>query len=64
MRASKAEEDLRFETVWRQDGFDGEPLVDQAKMDERGIISIFTRTDKGADGKRKVVVIDVDLGDR
>ncbi|KAF4538829.1 Dockerin type 1 [Lasiodiplodia theobromae] len=64
VRASKAEEDLRFETVWRQDGFDGEPLVDQAKMDERGIISIFTRTDKGADGKRKVVVIDVDLGDR
>ncbi|OJD30280.1 dockerin type 1 [Diplodia corticola] len=63
VKASVAEEGhLRFETVWRQDGFDGEPLVDQPKMDERGIISIFTRTDRGADGKRKVVVIDVELG--
>ncbi|OMP83567.1 hypothetical protein BK809_0004948 [Diplodia seriata] len=64
VRASLVEGEMRFETVWRQDGFDGEPLVDQAKMDDRGIISIFTRTDRDSDGKRKIVVIDVDLGAR
>ncbi|GME61466.1 hypothetical protein GTA08_BOTSDO00394 [Neofusicoccum parvum] len=62
VRASKAEGYLKFETVWRQDGFDGEPLVDQARLDESDVLSIFTRTDKDEEGKRKVVVIDLDLG--
>lgn len=62
MQALKQEGYLNFKTVWRQDGFDGEPLVDQARLDEQNVLSIFTRTDEDEEGKRRVVVIDIDLG--
>ncbi|EKG21739.1 hypothetical protein MPH_00959 [Macrophomina phaseolina MS6] len=62
LQALKQEGYLNFKTLWRQDGFDGEPLVDQARLDDQNILSIFTRTDENAEGKRKVVVIDIDLG--
>lgn len=47
-----------FETIWNRDGFDGEPLVDVQRLEVSDTLSIFTRTDKQADGKRYVVVMD------
>jgi hypothetical protein len=52
-----------FETIWTGDGFDGEPLVDTQRLEASNILSIFTRTDRKADGKRYVVVADFVLAE-
>jgi hypothetical protein len=49
---------FKFETVWTRTGFDGEPLVDVQRLEVSNTLSVFTRTDKNADGKRFAVVLD------
>ncbi|KAF2144280.1 uncharacterized protein K452DRAFT_285520, partial [Aplosporella prunicola CBS 121167] len=61
VRSLESEDYMMFETMWKGDGFDGEPLLDQMRLEEEGILSVFTRTDKDEAGRRKVVVIDFDL---
>jgi hypothetical protein len=49
---------FEFETIWTRTGFDGEPLVDVQRLEVSNTLSVFTRTDRNADGKRLVVVLD------
>lgn len=51
----------KFESIWREDGFDGEPLVDVQRLEMSNVLSVFTRTGI-KDGKRNVVVVDLLLG--
>jgi hypothetical protein len=51
-----------FEIVWRrEDGFDGEPLIDIRRLDIEDTLSIFTRTNGTVEKGREVVVLDFDL---
>ncbi|KAK0119169.1 hypothetical protein ONS95_008027 [Cadophora gregata] len=59
MRARKEEQYSRFEPVWMLDGYDGEPLVDVQRLETSDVLSVFTRTSAGVDGKRDVVVLDL-----
>lgn len=61
VRVLKVDGDMKFETVWRGEGFDGEPCVDVGMLEDSDLLSVFTRTDL-IDGKREVVVLDFDLG--
>jgi hypothetical protein len=63
MRASKEDNYATFTSVWRKDGFDGEPLVDFQRLETSDTISLFTRTNKDENGERKVVVLDFILSD-
>jgi hypothetical protein len=60
MHARKTEGEVSFETVWRGEGFDGEPCVDVGRLEDYDVLSVFTRTDL-IDGKRDVVILDFDL---
>lgn len=60
MRAWKTEGKLRIETVWRGEGFDGEPCVDVGRLEDSNVLSVFTRTDLIGE-KRDVVVLEFDL---
>ena len=48
-----------FEVIWRGDGFDGEPLIDERLWRDERRLSVMTRT-AGEDGERRVVVLDFD----
>lgn len=50
--------DWAFETIWTGYGFDGEPLVDVQRLEVSNVLSILTRTDRKADGKRQIIVMD------
>jgi hypothetical protein len=58
LRGRKDEGCKNFETVWRGDGYDGEPQVDVQLLEKSDTVSIFTRT--SGVGK-KVVVLDLAL---
>ena len=60
VRARKMEGRLSFETVWRGEGFDGEPCVDIGRLEVSDVLSVFTRTDV-KDEKRDVIILDFDL---
>ena len=61
MRATKAEGYKTFSSIWRGDGYNGEPLVDVQRLEESDILSVFTRTDSDANKERSVVALDFDL---
>lgn len=61
MRAGKRDDYAKFETVWKDDGFDGEPHVDVQRLEVEDVLSVFTRTDRKGDGTREVVVLDFEL---
>ncbi|KAJ9374443.1 CAZyme family GH145 [Paecilomyces variotii] len=48
-----------YDVVWREEGYTGEPLVDEEALSEHGILSIFTTRSQG--GKREIVVLNFDL---
>jgi hypothetical protein len=50
-----------FKSIWRSDGYEGEPLVDVGRLEASDVLSVFTRTAKNLDGKRSVVVLDFSL---
>jgi len=60
MKATKAGDYEDFQLVWEEVGFDGEPLIDYERLDEDGVLSVFTRTG-GESGERKVIVLDFDI---
>lgn len=50
-----------YEIVWQEDGYDGEPLLDEPRFleeDEDGVLSVFTRT---KEAPKEVVVLDFDV---
>ena len=51
----------QFEQIWHGKGYDGEPLVDLARLETEDVMSIFTRTNFDDDRQRQVVVLDIDL---
>jgi len=55
------EKELVWDIWWSGDGFDGEPLIDEARLVDWDILSVFTRTDKDLNGRRDVVVMDFDV---
>jgi len=61
MMAPKEDDYSRFESIWRSEGFDGEPLVDVQRLEASNILSVFTRTEKNAEGDRNIVVLDFTL---
>jgi len=61
MLARKDEEYTRFASVWRGDGFDGEPLVDVQRLETSDILSVFTRTSRSVISDSNVVVLDFTL---
>ena len=60
-KASKKEDYVNFDIIWRGDKFDGEPLVDVQRLEGSDCLSIFTRTDRKGDGTKDVVVLDFSL---
>jgi len=62
MRANEAEGYESFKSVWRSEGYDGEPLVDVQRLEEEDVLSVFTRTCSDENRKRNVVVLDFGLG--
>lgn len=60
MMARKSEGYRKWATVWRSEGFDGEPCVDVGGLEVSNVLSVFTRTED-VDGERSVVVLDFDL---
>ena len=58
MHASPADKYQNFEPIWREEGFDGEPLADIQRLEKSDILSIFTRTSQNIGGTRSVVVLD------
>lgn len=61
MQARRDEEYAEFRSIWRGDGFDGEPLVDVQRLEASDVLSIFTRTSRGERGSGDVVVLDFTL---
>lgn len=61
MQATKAEGYKTFSSVWKDAGYDGEPLVDMQRLEEFDMLSVFTRTSSDANKERSVVVLDFDL---
>lgn len=61
MLTRKEEEYVSFKSIWRNDGYDGEPLVDVQLLEASDILSIFTRTCKNVGGESNVVVLDFTL---
>ncbi len=61
MLARKDEEYTKFDSVWRSDGFDGEPLVDVQRLETSDILSVFTRTSRSVTNDTNVVVLDFTL---
>jgi hypothetical protein len=50
-----------FKSIWRSDGYEGEPSVDVGRLEVSDVLSVFTRTAKNQDWKRSVVVLDFSL---
>lgn len=63
MQAGKEDGYKKFESVWKGEGFDGEPLVDEQRLEGEDVLSVFTRTSQKRDGKRDVVVLDFDISE-
>lgn len=63
MQARKDEEYGTFKSIWRNEGFNGEPLVDVQRLKVSDILSVFTRTNRSISGESKVVVLDFTLPD-
>jgi hypothetical protein len=61
MKASKEHDYMNFEMIWRNDGFDGKPLVDVQWLELSDNLSIFARLDKKSDGTRDVAVLESSL---
>ncbi|KAH8602796.1 hypothetical protein B0O99DRAFT_604336 [Bisporella sp. PMI_857] len=63
MRAKILGGSIEFEEVWRDKGFDGEPLVDIQRLEFSDVLSVYTRTASSGseDAKKNVVVIDFAL---
>jgi hypothetical protein len=61
MRARKEDDYGTFKSIWRSDGYDGEPLVDVGRLEVSDVLSLFTRTAKNQDGNRDVVILDFSL---
>jgi hypothetical protein len=64
MSARKKAGSVEWKTVWRGDGFDGEPCIDVGRLEFSDTLSIFTRrVEVAEDGmtRRSVVVLDFDL---
>lgn len=51
MRGCRADGYQKFESIWRSNGFDGEPLVDVQRLEESDVLSVFTRTKKSRKDK-------------
>jgi hypothetical protein len=51
-----------FDIVWRrEDGFDGEPLIDIRRLEIEDMLSIFTRTNGNGKKGREIIGLDFDL---
>jgi hypothetical protein len=50
-----------FKSIWRSDGYEGEPLADVGRLEVSDVLSVFTRTAKSQDRNRSVVVLDFSL---
>jgi len=46
-----------IETLWQDEGYDGEPLVDEEALLEHGLLSVFTTWSGDKDRNRRVVVL-------
>jgi hypothetical protein len=55
---ARKDEHASFKSVWRKDGYDGEPLVDVQRLEMSDVLSVFTRTSRNAGGESNVVVLD------
>jgi hypothetical protein len=60
--ARKDEAYASFKSIWRSDGYDGEPLVDVQRLEVSDVLSVFTRTSSRGGGSN-VVVLDFALPD-
>lgn len=49
-----------YDVVWRDEGYTGEPLVDEEALRDHGVLSVFTTRSQG--GRKEVVVLNFDLG--
>ncbi|KAI0405839.1 hypothetical protein F4802DRAFT_137082 [Xylaria palmicola] len=59
LRASKASRYTEYELVWRGGGFPPtEPLLDKARLEHDGVLSVFTRALTGSRGDVDVTVLD------
>ena len=58
--ARKSEGYRKWATVWRGQGFDGEPCVDVGGLEVSDVLSVFTRMED-VEGKRSVVVLNFGL---
>jgi hypothetical protein len=61
MLARKDEQYTRFVSIWRGEGFDGEPLVEVQRLETSDVLSVFTRTSRSAISDSNVVVLDFTL---
>jgi len=61
MQGKWAHGHAKFETIWEADGFEGEPLVDNQRLEISDVLSVFTRTVKKSGWTREVVILDFDL---
>ena len=64
MVARKNEVYGKWKTVWRGEGFDGEPCIDVGRLEVSDVLSVFTRrVERAEDGavEKSVVVLDFDL---
>ena len=52
-----------FEVLWKEEGFDREPVIAEALLSEERRLNILTRA-AGKDGHRQVVVLGFDLSSR
>jgi hypothetical protein len=50
----------RFEVIWKGEGYDGEPLIDEVLFRKQSCLSIMTRTSENG---RKVVTLDWELAE-
>jgi hypothetical protein len=59
LRSTKESRYISFDEIWYGQGFEGEPLVDSARIESDDILSIFTITKETMTTPlRNVVVLD------
>lgn len=62
LKTTKADCYSTYEEVWAGRGYTGEPLVDSARLETEGTLSLFIRAEAvGESGRLNVAVLDFEL---